>query len=212
MKVRKDKIIILGGGGHAKVLIELIIALGQYEVIGILDQRFEVGTKILDVPVLGKDEIIPALYKKGIKNACIGIAGTKNNINRRRLYEKVKANGFFVPALNHPNSIISDNAKFSEGVQVMAGAMIQTQSLIGKNTIINTGAIIEHDCNIGKYVHICPGAVICGGGTVDEGAFVGAGSTVIQGIKIGKDTTIAAGSVVVNDVTDGTMVKGIPAR
>ena len=211
MTKKLDEIILLGGGGHAKVLIDLINTSMQFEISGILDTQLEIGKKVLNVPVLGDDDLLSGLYSKGIKNVCIAIGSVKDNARRRILFDKVKQMGFLVPYLLHPQTIISKNVHFSEGVQIMAGVNVQTDSLFKKNTIINTGAIIEHDCSIGSHAHICSGAVISGGCTVGDGAFIGAGATVMQGINIGQYVTVAAGAVVVKDVPDGSMVKGVPA-
>lgn len=208
----KDKIILLGGGGHAKVLIELIMRDGRYEIIGILDSQLKIRSLVRDVPVLGDDGLLAELYKIGVNRACIGVGSVKDNTRRKRLYERVKQYNFSVPCLIHPSAIISENAKVSEGVQIMAGAIVQTGSKIGENTIVNTGSIIEHDCNIGEHVHICSGAVISGGCTIDKGVFIGAGATVIQGVKIGRDSIVAAGAVVTRDVPDGAKVMGVPAK
>ena len=211
MTTKPNKIILLGGGGHAKVLIDLVNASGQFEILGILTTQLEIGTTVLNVPVLGDDDLLSGLYSKGIKNVCIAIGSVKDNARRRILFDKVKQMGFLVPYLLHPQTIISKNVHFSEGVQIMAGVNVQTDSLFKENTIINTGAIIEHDCSIGSHVHICPGAVISGGCTVGDGAFIGAGATVMQEINIGKCVTVAAGAVVANDAPDRSMVKGVPA-
>ena len=211
MTKKLDEIILLGGGGHAKVLIDLINTSGQFEISGILDTQLEIGTKVLNVSVLGDDDLLSGLYSKGIKNVCIAIGSVKDNARRRILFDKVKQMGFLVPYLLHPQTIISKNVHFSEGVQIMAGVNVQTDSLFKENTIINTGAIIEHDCSIGSHVHICPGAVISGGCTVGDGTFIGAGATIMQEINIGKCVTVAAGAVVVKDVPDRSMVKGVPA-
>lgn len=212
MKTKRDEIVLLGGGGHAKVLIDLINTSGQFEISGILDTQLEIGTKVLNVPVLGDDDLLPGLYSKGIKNVCIAIGSVKDTTGRRILFEKVKKIGFLVPYLLHPQAIIvSKNVHFSEGVQIMAGVAIQTDSLFKENTIINTGAIIEHNCSIGSHVHICPGAIISGGCTVGDGTFIGAGATIIHEIDIGRCVTVAAGAVVVKDVPDRSMVKGVPA-
>ena len=212
MTKKLDEIILLGGGGHAKVLIDLINASGQFEISGILDTQLEAGTKVLNIPVIGDDDLLSGLYNKGIKNVCIAVGSVKDTTRRRMLFDKVKHIGFLVPCLLHPQAIIvSRNIHFSEGVQIMAGVNVQTGSLFKENTIINTGAIIEHDCSIGSHAHICSGAVISGGCTVGDGAFIGAGATVMQGINIGQYVTVAAGAVVVKDVPDGSMVKGVPA-
>lgn len=207
-----QEIVFIGGGGHAKVLIEIIKLLGQYNIIGILDAQLATGTYISGIAVLGKDDLMSNLYTKGVKNACIAFGSIKDNSKRKNLYEKVKQFGFQVPSLLHPYSIISKDTIISEGVQIMAGAIIQADCSIGLNTVINTGAIIEHDCVIGKHVHICPGVVISGDCVIGDGAFVGTGATVIQGIKIGSNSVVAAGAVVIDDVADGVTVKGVPAK
>lgn len=207
-----ERIIIVGGGGHARVLINIVKLSGQYEIIGILDPHLNVEENISGIPVLGNDDLLEDLYKKGIKNACIAIGSIRDNTKRTKLYNFVKEIGFSLPPLTHPNAIITDDVKISEGVQIMAGAIIQTGSLIGKNTIINTGVIVEHDCFIGQHVHLCPGVVISGGCEIQNGAFIGSGATVIQGIKIGENATVAAGAVVIKDVSDSSQVMGVPAK
>lgn len=209
----QNRIILLGGGGHAKVLIDLIRVSGLYEIIGILDSQLEVGSSVSGISVLGNDDLLRELYAKRIENACIAIGSIKDNSKRNVLYEKVKLLGFSVPFLLHPKATISNNdTKISEGVQIMAGTIVQAGCSIGENTIVNTGAIVEHDCIVGNHVHICPGAVISGGCTTGDCAFIGAGATVIQGIKIGNNSIVAAGAVVINDVPDGETVMGVPAR
>jgi sugar O-acyltransferase (sialic acid O-acetyltransferase NeuD family) len=207
------KIVILGGGGHARVLIDLIKMSTQYEIVGILDPQLNSGINISGIPVMGNDDLLYDLCnKKGIRDVCIGVGSTKDNTKRRLLYQHVKQLGLSIPCLIHIKATVSVESKISEGVQVMAGAIIQTGSLIGENAIINTSAIIEHDCEIGKHVHICSGAVISGGVIIGDSAFIGAGATIIQGIKIGSNSVVAAGAVVVNDVGDGLKVKGVPAE
>lgn len=207
-----EKLIIIGGGGHARVLIDLIKLSGQFDIIGVLDSQTELDSPAPGISVIGNDDLLPELYSEGIKNACIAIGSIKDNSKRKILYEKVKQIGFSIPFLVHPGSIVSENVKLSEGAQIMAGAIVQAGTIIGENTIINTGAIVDHDCKIGRHVHICSGAVMSGGVIANDESFIGAGSTIIQGIKIGRCATIAAGSVVVNNVPDGCTVKGVPAR
>ena len=207
-----QKIIILGGGGHAKVLIALIKIKGDFEIVGILDIKLEKGTKVLDIPVLGEDNILVDIFNDGVKMVCIGVGGVKDNNIRSRLFDTTKNMGLEIPSLIHPNSFISRESAVTEGAQVMAGAIIQTDTFIDENSIINTGAIIEHDCTVGKHTHICPGVVIGGEVAIGDNSFIGAGATIIQGVKIGKDAFVAAGSIVINNVLDNSKVMGVPAR
>ena len=207
-----ERIIIIGGGGHARVLINMVNLSAEFEIIGILDPHLDVGIKISGVPVLGNDDLLEELYKKGIKHACIAIGSTRDNSKRKMLYEIVKQIGFSVPSFTHPQAIISKDVKISEGVQIMAGAIMQPGSLVEENAIVNTGSIVEHDCIVGQHVHICPGVVISGGCEIQGGTFIGSGATVIHGIKIGENATVAAGSVVVKDVPAGSQVMGVPAK
>lgn len=206
------KIVIIGGGGHAKVIIDLINVCGSYEIAGIVDAQLDIGVFVSGVAVLGDDRILSELYEDGLRNACIAVGSVKDNSKRRALYEKVKNAGFLAPVLIHPSAVISGKSHVREGAQIMAGAIVQTDSSIGENTIVNTGAIVEHDCIIGDHVHICPGAVISGGCKIGEGSFVGAGATVMQGIKIGSNSIVSAGAVAINDVPDNVRVIGVPAR
>lgn len=207
-----EKIALIGGGGHARVLIDLIRTSGEYEIVGILDRQLKFGIQVMGITVLGNDDGLLELYGNGIKNACIAVGSVRDNTKRKDLYEKVKQKGFNMPSLIHPNSIVSKNIKLSEGVQIMVGAIIQTGCMIGKNTIINTGAVVEHDCTVGNHVQVCPGAVISGGCSISDGAFIGVGATLIEGINVGRTSIVAAGAVVINDVPENTTVRGVPAK
>jgi UDP-perosamine 4-acetyltransferase len=208
-----EKIVVLGGGGHARVLISLIRVVARYEITGILDSGLKREAMVHGISVLGGDDLLSRQIKEGITLACIGVGSVGDNSKKISLYKTVKEVGFSVPYLIHPQAIVTENeVNISEGVQVMAGAIIQAGSLIMENTIINTGAIVEHDCVIGKHVHICSGAVISGEVIINNSAFIGAGATIIQGIKIGNNAVVAAGAVVINDVPENVTVKGVPAK
>lgn len=208
----KEKIILVGAGGHARVLIDLIRLSGLYEIAGIIDTQLKAGEMVSGITVLGNDDILGELYFHGLKYASIAVGSIKNNFKRRVLYERIKEIGFSVPCLSHPKAVIAGNVQLLEGAQIMAGAIIQVNSSIGENTIINTGAIVEHDCQIGMHVHICPGTTISGGCNIGDSTFIGAGATVIQGVSIGNNSVVAAGAVVISDVPDNTGVMGVPAK
>jgi sugar O-acyltransferase (sialic acid O-acetyltransferase NeuD family) len=210
--LKQEQIVLLGGGGHAKVLIDLIRTVGQFKIEGILDPVKKAGSSIFDVEVIGNDDILSELYQKGIRNACIAVGSIKDNSTRKMLFQKAKQIGFFIPSLIHLKAVISYKTNISEGVQVMAGAIVQAETQIKENTLINSGVIIEHDCYLGRHIHISSGAVLSGGVSVGDGSFIGAGSTILQGIKIGNNVIVGAGAVVIKDVPDGLTVKGVPAK
>lgn len=213
MSSSRGNIIILGGGGHAKVLIELIRLRKEFTIAGILDPGLKQGSEISAIPVIGDDDMLPDLLRnRDIRYACIAVGSVRDTVRRRALYEKVRAMGFSVPLLIHPSAIVSESAEVSRGAQLMAHTVIQAGSTIGENTIVNTGAIIEHDCRIGSHIHICPAAVISGGCRIEEGSFIGAGATVIHQVHVGSNVTVAAGAVVIRDIANGATVRGVPAR
>ncbi|WP_298862747.1 acetyltransferase [uncultured Gimesia sp.] len=207
-----NSIILLGGGGHAKVLIDLINQRNDYQITGILDPDLEVGLQIKGISVLGTDAELSELYDQGIRNVAIAVGSVQCNLLRKSLFDQSREVGFEIPALVHPRSLVSLDVKISAGVQVMAGAIIQTDSTLGEGVVINTGVQVDHDCCIGSQAFLSPGVVLSGGVTVGNNAFLGAGAVVIQGVEIGENAVVAAGAVVVQDVANGALVKGVPAR
>ena len=206
------KIVLIGGGGLARILLDLIRSFTEYEIVGILDSQLKVGQVIEGVSVLGSDDLLSKLYADNVKNACVAVGSIKADNRRKMLYEKARHIGFAMPTLIHSQAIISKNSRISEGVQILAGSIIQTGSSIGENVLIYSGTIVEHDCQLERNSHICPGAILSGGCIIGENSYIGAGATVIQGIKIGSNVTVGAGSVVISDVPDGVTVKGVPAK
>lgn len=204
-------ILIIGGGGHAKVLISILKEL-QYDIIGILEKDEEkVGIHRLDVKVLGTDEMIGQFspHKVMLVN---GIGSISSTFNRADTYERFKKMGFSFLTIIHPKAFIANGVKISEGSQIMAGAIIQTGTKIGVNAIVNTGSIIEHDCLIGDHVHIAPGVVVSGGVKIGARTHIGSSATIIQGINIGINCLIGAGAVVITDVPDNSKAYGVPAK
>ena len=204
----KHQLVVLGTGGHASVVIDLARAAGV-PVKGCAGPGApEFGPDF--GAHLGNDEALNGLDPARVELS-VGVGSIGNSDLRRRLYEKGRALGFTFAKLAHPRAIVAESAALGEGVQVMAGAVVQPFAAIGCNVIINTGAIIEHHCRIGDHALIAPGAVVCGGASVGEEAHIGANSTVLQGRTVGARCMVGAGAVVVNDVADGRQVKGVPA-
>jgi sugar O-acyltransferase (sialic acid O-acetyltransferase NeuD family) len=204
--------VLVGGGGHAAVVLEAIRASGMIDPVGVLDaDPARRGTGFFGVPIVGGDDTWPELVRCGIRRFVSAIGSTADTAVRRRVFERMVVQGGVGLTIRHPTAIVSPSASLGAGCQVSAGAIVNTAARIGRNVIVNTGAIVEHDCRIGDHVHLATGCRLAGGVTIGEGTHVGIGATVIQGIKIGRDCVIAAGAVVIRDVADRAVVGGVPA-
>lgn len=212
MQAIAPEVVMLGAGGHAKVLLSLLQAIGA-NVRGICDPGLAAQSVTMwrGIAVLGGDEALEHLdpASVGLVNGMGQLVGASR---RQGLFETLCARGFGFPALVHPAAWVDSTVMLQAGVQVMAGVVIQPDSIIGTNSIVNTGARIDHDCIIGEHVHVAPGAVLCGGVKVARGAFIGAGSTTIQGVSIGESCVVGAGAVLVRDLQAGHLVVGSPVR
>jgi sugar O-acyltransferase (sialic acid O-acetyltransferase NeuD family) len=207
------RVVGLGAGGHAKVVIEILRLLGGYELVGLLDAKPEMwGTKLSAVPVLGDDALLAELYQQGTRCAFIGVGTVGDASVRKRLYEEAHRLRFEVARAVHPQAIVSSSAKIGDGPTVMAGAVINAAASIGDNVIVNTGAIVEHDCIIGSHAHVATGARLGGGVSVGEGAHIGIGASIRQRVNISRNAIVGAGAVVVKDVPEGVTVVGVPAK
>lgn len=204
------KVIVIGGGGHAKVLIDTLSQL-QVEILGYTEIHSNPKGNIWNIPCLGDDEEIECFSPKKIV-LVNGLGSTGRTENRNRLFIDWKLKGYTFASIIHPSAVISSRVRLGEGVQVMAGAVIQTGVIIGDNAIVNTRASVDHDCKIDNHAHIAPGAVLSGGVQVEEAVHIGTGAVIIQGLRIGKGSTIGAGSTVIRDVPMGVTVVGSPAK
>jgi sugar O-acyltransferase (sialic acid O-acetyltransferase NeuD family) len=201
-------VVVLGGGGHARVLIDMLLELNR-PILGYTMADSEHDPKpLFGVPCLGSDSYVLTLRT----TECELVNGVGSIESRVNLYHEFNRQSYRFATIVHSTAFVSKRASLMEGVQVMAGAVIQANSNIGVNTIVNTRASVDHDCTIGDHVHIAPGATLCGGVHVGDGTHIGAGATVIQGINIGQGCLVAAGAVVVRDVPDGAKVAGVPGR
>jgi len=206
-----NPIIVIGGGGHAKVLIDALLG-SCVEVLGATDtDPVRVDCCICGVRVLGDDGIL-LRYAPDAVRLVNGLGSVSHTTARQKIYEKYKTLGYSFETVVHPSAVISRDVQLSEGVQVMAGAIVQAGSRIGANTIINTRAIVDHDCEIGAHVHLAPGAILCGGVNVGSGTHIGTGAVVIQNIRVGHHDIVGAGSVVIKNLADCSKAVGVPAR
>ncbi|MDD5492622.1 MAG: acetyltransferase [bacterium] len=206
------KILLLGAGDHAKVIIDALSRLGEFRIAGLIDQPGKVGQKVLNVPIIGTDQDLARLYRRGIKYAFIAVGSIGDPRCRVKLEKLIKKAGYALPNIISLDALVSKFASLGQGNYLAPGVIINAQAVVGNNTIINTGAIIDHDCRIGDYVHLAPGVVLSGGVTVGERTHIGTGSCVSQYIKIGKDTIIGAGSVVVKNIGAKTIAYGNPCK
>tara|TARA_Y100001935_G_C17260542_1_gene486130 strand:- start:215 stop:826 length:612 start_codon:yes stop_codon:yes gene_type:complete len=197
------KIVIIGYSGHSYGCIEVSINQ-DYSIIGYYDLVKKISNPY-NLKYLGYEDNIDISYKPFIS---IG-----DNIIRKKIYEKLcKKNIVLSTKLIHLNSIISKSSLIKEQTYISAGVTINPQTKIGVGCIINTGSIIEHDCDIGEFSHIAPGAVLCGNVQIGEGSFIGANSVIKQGVRIGKNVIIGAGSVIINNIHDNSKVAGNPSK
>jgi sugar O-acyltransferase (sialic acid O-acetyltransferase NeuD family) len=205
MNKETDEVVIIGAGGHAKVVISTLIESGL-KVFGLLDDdKNKWGSKVLDIPIIGPLELVKT---NNFKKAVIGIG---DNFLRKKLVECFKNDCEWITVI-HPHSYVHPSVKIGEGTVIFAGTIIQPDAEIGKHVIINTGATVDHDCKIGDYVHLAPGVHLAGNITIDEGTFIGIGSSVIPGRSIGKWSVVGAGGVVINDIPPSSKVAGVPVR
>lgn len=204
-------LLILGGGGHARVLVDALLTAGRV-IAGIVDRDPALtGASLLGVPVIGGDELVEQ-FPPGEILLVNGIGSVGVPASRRRIFENFTGRGYRFGTVVHPSAVVAADVELGEGAQLMAGSVIQSGSRIGGNVIVNTRAAVDHDCIIGDHSHLAPGVTLSGGVQVGSGVHIGTGATLIQGIVIGDNCLIAAGAVVVGSLTGGTKVRGVPAR
>ena len=199
--------VLLGLSGHAYVVAEAAEMLG-HEVIGYTEFEPKQEAK-MKFPYLGFEGDESFWQESAYHHFLLGIG---DNQIRQKVFELVKANGAHCLQLSHLNASVSKFATIGEGTVVMRGACINPFANIGKAAIINTSSSVDHDCEIADFVHIAPGAVLCGDVKVGEGSFIGAHSVIKEGTTIGKNVTVGAGSVILRDVPDHTITWGNPAK
>ncbi len=188
----KEKIMLLGGGGHCKSVIDVIELEDRYEIAGIIVNDMPKGSKILGYEVIGGDEDLPKLREK-FSNALITVGHIRSNLVRVKLFEFLKELDYNIPTIISPLSYVSKHATLGEGTVVMHHALINASAKVGSNCIINTKALIEHDAVVEDHTHISTGAIINGGTKVKENSFVGSGAVTKEYSEI--SGFIKAGSV-----------------
>ena len=204
-------IVLIGGGGHAKVVSALVGKIGQYRIVGYtalaagaLPPNF--------APYLGDDHALPDLVASGrITAAVLGIGIIDVDAGRAALRKQLIALGLALPPIVSPMAVINTDVVIGDGTVVMDGVVINPGTRIGDCSIINTNATVEHDCMIGDCSHIAPGTILCGGVSVGAQSIVGAGACVLPGVRIGARCIVGAGATVTRDLAEPGVYRGSPA-
>ena len=205
-------IILLGSGGHAKVVLDLLLE-AHFTVQGITtsDPIVLRESAWRGIPVLGDDEVL-AYYPPEKYALANGIGSVEIPTVRMQVYQNMKEKGYSFPPLIAPCAIVKASAVIGEGAQIHAGAIVQTDSVVGENAVVNTRAVVEHECIIGKHDHVATGAILCGQVTLGSCVHVGAGATIRQCITIAGNVCIGAGAVVTCAIDTPGIYCGVPAR
>jgi UDP-perosamine 4-acetyltransferase len=203
-------IVVAGGGGHARSVIEALRQAGEYDPVAVTDPA--ASGAIDGVPVVGTDDELERLLRdQGVGAAVPGVGGVGSNDLRAAVFQRLDEIGFELPPVVHPSAVVAASAAIGAGSVVLAGAVVGAGASVGRNVIVNTGALIEHDVVLGDHVHVATGAALGGAVRVGEGAHVGLGASVMQGVAVGARGVAGAGAVVIRDVPDGVTVVGVPA-
>lgn len=203
-----DKLLIVGAGGHGKVIADTAQLNPCWKEIAFLDDNYPQINQVNQWKIINKIEHAPKLLNE-YKNIIVGLG---NNVLRMRVFNNLSSFGFNMVSVIHPSAYISSGAKIAEGTVVFANAVININAIVGRACIINSGAIVEHDCLLGDGVHISPGVNLAGGVKIGSNTWVGIGAKIIEQISVGNNTKIGAGAVVINNIGDHVTAVGVPAK
>ncbi|WP_019908918.1 acetyltransferase [Paenibacillus sp. HW567] len=200
-------LLILGAGGHGKVVAETAMLTRQWDRIAFLDNNNNLNN-LMGIPIIGCFET----YVDHVKSYSHAIVALGNNITRLIWMAKLEKAGFEIPVIIHPSSIISRFCEIESGSVVLAGVVVNANTSIANGCILNTSSTIDHDCIIGKGVHISPGVNVAGTVSIKDFSWLGIGSKIANNVTIGSSVIVAAGAVVISDIPDNVMVAGVPAK
>ena len=202
--------VIVGAGGHGKVVLDILRAAEKYKPIGFLDADPALAESYVGgLPVLGSINAIATLRRQRVRRAVVAIG---DNRTRAKYAALLLEQGIELVNAIHPAAFVSPTASIGSNVVVAARAAVGTEARLADSVIVNTSAVVDHECDLGEAAHVCPGAALAGRVRVGRGAFIGAGARVIQCRTVGVHATVGAGAVVIRDVLDDSTVVGVPAR
>jgi acetyltransferase EpsM len=200
-------LVIYGGGGHGKALIDLVRALKIYTIVGVLDDGLPAGGEIMGFPVLGGAEALAGLHQRGVRQAVNAVGGIGDIAVRIKVFKRLEMAGFTCPAVVHPSAVIEPGARIAQGAQVFAHAYVGSESVIGFGAIVNTGAIVSHECRLGEFANLSPGAILAGQVEIGAGALIGMGATVNLRVRVGAGARVGNGATVKEDVPENAIVR-----
>lgn len=204
------QIVIIGAGGHGKVVLDILRAAGDAEPVGFVDSSpSRAGGRIGGLPIFGPANVLPKLRQQGVRGAIVAIGDGRARVQYASL---LREQGFELINAIHPTSSVSPTAVLGRNVVVAAQSAVCTDARIEDSVILNTACVVDHECEIGAGVHVCPGAHLAGRVRVGAGAWIGIGANVIQCLSIGEHAMVGAGAVVIRDVPAHSTVVGVPAR
>jgi UDP-perosamine 4-acetyltransferase len=201
-------LLLIGAGVHAKVVIELLRAAGEHEIVGLVDLDLD-APPVLGVSVVATDADLSRLHQKGIKHAFVGIGDNQRRLQMGRYLREI---GFEIANAVSPAAVVSVSARLGRGIAVMAGVVINADSRIDDFAIINTHASVDHDCWVAEGAHVAPGSTLAGNVKIGRLALIGAGATAIPGISIGENAIVGAGACVIRDIPAAARAWGVPAK
>ena len=203
-----NRVIIVGGGGHTGVCVDLLRQMHGFDVSGIVYTHSSPGREVYGVPVLGGLGDLERLRADGLSLAVVGFGALDAPFERQKIFVRLKDAGFDLPNLIHPRAIIEPSAQLGEGNQVMAGAIVGSNVRVGDNCILNSGSVLSHDSVLGDNVHLTPGALVAGTVRVGDNSLVGMGASILFGVEIGRDVVVHNGARVHHDIPDGEVIRG----
>ncbi len=207
-----ENILILGAGGHAKVIVDIVEEAGKYNLVGVIDQNFAEKELLLGYPLLGKEEDLPKLMQEhAVRGIVIAIG---DNFIRSKAAKRIKENypELSFPTAIHPQTLIARDVKIGEGTIIMAGVSVNPGSTIGSFCILNTNAILDHDSSMGDFSSLAPGVTVGGDCKIGNHSAIGIGATLLHGIQIGEHSVIGAASLVNKKISPYTVAYGLPAE
>lgn len=208
----KEKIIIVGGGGHARIVIDIIGRMNVHDIEAIVVDKIANDLQNSKYKVYEGDHHLKNLIDSGINKAAIGVGGFRDNLVRKKIFKNLKSLGFKIVNVIDPSAFISETVFLAEGVVVFPGVIINTDAFIGNNVIIATGSTIDHETIIEDHCLVSAGVTIGGYCKIGESALIALGAKIVSGVTIGKNSLVAAGAVVVKNVEDNCQVFGVPAK